>query len=375
MNNFCLANIHISGFKNTLIYDGEFPLTVSGFKSWVLRKQFPQFQNSLVDEFYVLSQTCIKHDDDFISGGQTYHLLPRLIGGKGGFGSMLRAIGAQIEKTTNREACRDLSGRRMRDINNEKQLKDWMAKQKDREKERARRREEKAARRRAEPLHKFEDKLYDQQKEKVSQDLDAALQQGLKRAQAASTASSNGTVTSAKKRKVDASLQKQWDWIGVMEDDSTNSEMSDDDVTGGARACPGFPTSQTTESGASTSAAPDQELQTANSDSQSSLESLPSATTTSSQSVASSEPISGHTIEENVQDLTAVFEKANCAEDLECLGLEKLKSALMDRGLKCGGTLTERAQRLFAVRGLSSDQIDPAFFAKPTKGKGAKKNK
>lgn len=37
-----------------------------------------------------------------------------------GFGSMLRAIGAQIEKTTSREACRDLSGRRMRDINNEK---------------------------------------------------------------------------------------------------------------------------------------------------------------------------------------------------------------------------------------------------------------
>lgn len=37
-----------------------------------------------------------------------------------GFGSMLRAIGAQIEKTTSREACRDLSGRRMRDVNNEK---------------------------------------------------------------------------------------------------------------------------------------------------------------------------------------------------------------------------------------------------------------
>lgn len=86
-----------------------------------------------------------------------------------------------------------------------------------------------------------------------------------------------------------------------MEDDSTNSEMSDDDdVTGGACACPGFPTLQTTESGASTSAAPDQGLQTANSDSQSSLESLPSATTTT-QSVASSEPLPGHTIKENVQ--------------------------------------------------------------------------
>lgn len=37
---------------------------------------------------------------------------------------MLRAIGAQIEKTTNHEACRDLSGRRMRDVNNEKELVD-----------------------------------------------------------------------------------------------------------------------------------------------------------------------------------------------------------------------------------------------------------
>lgn len=35
---------------------------------------------------------------------------------------MLRALGAQIEKTTNREACRDLSGRRMRDVNNEKKF-------------------------------------------------------------------------------------------------------------------------------------------------------------------------------------------------------------------------------------------------------------
>lgn len=35
---------------------------------------------------------------------------------------MLRALGAQIERTTNKEACRDLSGRRMRDVNAQKQL-------------------------------------------------------------------------------------------------------------------------------------------------------------------------------------------------------------------------------------------------------------
>ena len=54
--------------------------------------------------------------------GIACHGYVRVLGGKGGFGSMLRAIGAQIEKTTSREACRDLSGRRIRDINNEKKL-------------------------------------------------------------------------------------------------------------------------------------------------------------------------------------------------------------------------------------------------------------
>ena len=47
---------------------------------------------------------------------------------------MLRAIGARIEKTTNREACRDLSGRRMRDVNYEKEMGEWL-KQKEKEAE------------------------------------------------------------------------------------------------------------------------------------------------------------------------------------------------------------------------------------------------
>lgn len=59
----------------------------------------------------------------------------------------------------------------------------------------------------------------------------------------------------------------------------------------------------------------------------------------------------------------------NSAAELESLGLDKLKMELMSLGLKCGGTLKERAARLFSVRGLSRDQIDPALFAKPSKGK------
>ncbi|KAI7908317.1 Sde2 N-terminal domain-containing protein [Cokeromyces recurvatus] len=46
----------------------------------------------------------------------------RLLGGKGGFGSMLRAQGGRMnaQKTTNFEACRDLQGRRIRAVNEAK---------------------------------------------------------------------------------------------------------------------------------------------------------------------------------------------------------------------------------------------------------------
>lgn len=38
-------------------------------------------------------------------------------------------------------------------------------------------------------------------------------------------------------------------------------------------------------------------------------------------------------------------------EELASLGLDRLKSALMALNLKCGGTLEERAQRLFSTKG------------------------
>jgi len=53
----------------------------------------------------------------------------KLLGGKGGFGSLLRAGpqgGIRIKKTTNFDACRDLTtGKRLRHVNNEKLLKEW----------------------------------------------------------------------------------------------------------------------------------------------------------------------------------------------------------------------------------------------------------
>ncbi|PFX19909.1 Splicing factor 3A subunit 3 [Stylophora pistillata] len=57
-------------------------------------------------------------------------------------------------------------------------------------------------------------------------------------------------------------------------------------------------------------------------------------------------------------------------EELASLGLDRLKQALQALGLKCGGTLEDRAQRLFSTKGVPLDQLDPSFFAKSRAGKG-----
>ncbi|KAG6832832.1 hypothetical protein H0H92_009451 [Tricholoma furcatifolium] len=55
-------------------------------------------------------------------------LTPRLIGGKGGFGSQLRAAGGRMssQKTSNNDSCRDLSGRRLSTIKEAKKLAEYL---------------------------------------------------------------------------------------------------------------------------------------------------------------------------------------------------------------------------------------------------------
>lgn len=47
----------------------------------------------------------------------------------------------------------------------------------------------------------------------------------------------------------------------------------------------------------------------------------------------------------------------NSASELEALGLDRLKEGLEALGLKCGGTLQDRAQRLWSVRGKKPEEI------------------
>ncbi|KAI2650299.1 Replication stress response regulator SDE2 [Labeo rohita] len=414
-------------------------------------------------DFYVKSNGRKSHSNDLLQSGVVYRVEPRLCGGKGGFGSMLRALGAQIEKTTNREACRDLSGRRLRDVNHEKQMAEWLKKQADREAEKEQRRLERIQRKLAEPKHYFTDPNYEQQCHDLSERLEDSVLKGMQ-------ASSSGLVKveerPSRKRPTPTDSQKKakkkcfWNGLGELEDMGSSGEESNDSdseaspSTSGASCSsdvpkPAVPSSATrgsdrtdprdqpcsSSSSSSQSPAPTSpthmnvEVQkevekecTAETSQNSSIEEdessqspAPSSPTQvevqkedeSSQSPAPSSPTQVEVQKEPKKDCTAeTSQNASSEEDkaqvepteapsapaessqaqekvegpldllsvsgpeqLEALGLERLKKELMERGMKCGGTLQERAARLFSVKGLSLDQIDPALLAKPAKGK------
>lgn len=101
---------------------------------------------------------------------------------------MLRAIGAQIEKTTNREACRDLSGRRLRDINEEKKLKNWIEKKKNEEKEDPDEKfQKKIGKLLSVPKKEFKDSHYEDARANLLENVSDSVEQGFKKAKETET--------------------------------------------------------------------------------------------------------------------------------------------------------------------------------------------
>ena len=50
-------------------------------------------------------------------------------------------------------------------------------------------------------------------------------------------------------------------------------------------------------------------------------------------------------------------------EELQLLGLDRLKAAALFLGVKCGGTLQQRAERLFSLKGVPRESIDPKLLS------------
>ncbi|KAM7008672.1 splicing regulator SDE2 [Tautogolabrus adspersus] len=329
------------------------------------------------EDFYVVRNGRLSDLEDPLQHGAVYHLEPRLRGGKGGFGSMLRALGAQIEKTTNREACRDLSGRRLRDVNHEKEMAEWLKKQAEREAEKEQRRLERLQRKLAEPKHMFTDPEYQRQCHDLSERLEDSVIKGLQ-------VSSSGQV-----RADDVSAVKK----RASSDQSEQPQKKKKKAKEAAAACfwsgPQRPPKNPTD--------PQRPPQTRPEDPQRPPQTKPAdpQRIRDPQRLPESRPLTLQRIRNlqtsvNPQRSRAVhlssspqqqptvsqaavsrvdLSSVTSVSELEALGLDVLKGELMSRGLKCGGTLTERAARLFSVRGLTPDQIDPVLIAKSSKAK------
>jgi 16S rRNA G966 N2-methylase RsmD len=124
-----------------------------------------------------------------LNDGDCVLISPVVLGGKGGFGSLLRSFGKQITLSTNKDACRDLTGRRMKHVNNEKRLKEFMTKQAEMAREKEAKKKEKVERRRRKlehlesggpSNHVFLDPSYDKERSKINQELEDALGRALK---------------------------------------------------------------------------------------------------------------------------------------------------------------------------------------------------
>ncbi|XP_039865947.1 replication stress response regulator SDE2 isoform X2 [Simochromis diagramma] len=381
----------------------------------------------LPEDFYVTRDGRRAHLDDPLEHGAVYHLELRLLGGKGGFGSMLRALGAQIEKTTNREACRDLSGRRLRDVNHEKEMADWLKKQAEREAEKEQRRLERLQRKLNEPKHQFTDAEYQQQCHDLSERLEDSVLRGL---QASSSSQVKvDDMCGAKRLNCDQSEQPAKKktktaggggcfWTGLEEMDELMSSDDDEAPSTSSGETAAAVVTMTTrreaaesEEGSSGSTRTTQiPRETSRDQTETPSEDRDPEETSRDQTGTPSvdrdpeetsrdqtgTPSEDRDPEETSRDQTETPSEdqnhpgpskpsqssgpsqqldllsASSVEQLESLGLDVLKKELMSRGLKCGGTLSERAARLFAIRGQSADEIDPLLLAKPTKPKKKK---
>ncbi|KAG0337660.1 hypothetical protein BG000_005144 [Podila horticola] len=130
-----------------------------------------------------------------------FGLTLRMAGGKGGFGSMLRAQGGRMSSQkgpSNTDACRDLSGRRIKTVKDAKNMAEYLRQEPEREKAKKeslkRKIEEKhELANRPTRKHRFEDtKFFDETEEQV-EDVKNAVAAAIKESLKASTSSSNAS--------------------------------------------------------------------------------------------------------------------------------------------------------------------------------------
>ncbi|KAE8664913.1 Autophagy 6 isoform 1 [Hibiscus syriacus] len=375
------------------------------------------------------------NDESVISqSNATLNFSLRLLGGKGGFGSLLRgaATKAGQKKTNNFEACRDMSGRRLRHVNAEKRLEEWKAEEEQRKLEKM-----------AEDFIKKKAKTGKKGVGDVAAEKYVAKYREESARCVAVVEESVRAACQNRKRKAvpgGADPKKLKIWMGkskVVESDSDYDDSSEDEeeneksvvlnngnhsdyskategssgsvsggnhdieISGGASSETGSEEGkevvvhQSSEScGEDANAMVEADVIAGNEQGQAEMLehygiktedpveivsqhfNVPVAETEDGNKLnnevnCSSNPESGVCEETVVSNANIAepekplnFDDFNSSEEMEILGLERLKSELQARGLKCGGTLQERAARLFLLKSTPFNKLPKKLLAK-----------
>ncbi|KAI3425029.1 hypothetical protein D9Q98_008407 [Chlorella vulgaris] len=322
----------------------------------------------------------------------TLQLLLRLRGGKGGFGSLLRGAGKQ-KLTDNFDACRDLHGRRIRHKTAEKKMAEWASEARERELEKVavKHLKEVAKQQKKEQQEQVDvHEVRQEHQQNLSGVLSAvqdALASGAATAAAAAPAGAKRTsalpslaAAGGKRRRIDPLMAVEG--LSSEEDDSEEGEEGSEDegVAAKAAAAPVQRQQQQQQPAVPVKAAVEAVPEPAAGSDRSSSDELPAATVDGSSadaSPAADEPAAAAAATEAaaaaqvvvtaaaVQHAPVDLSQYSSAAELEALGLDHLKAELQRLGLKAGGTLQQRAERLFLLKRISVDKLDRKHLAKP----------
>lgn len=310
----------------------------------------------------------------------TCHLLLRVSGGKGGFGSLLRAAGQSGSATTNQDAMRDLSGRRMRHVEAEKKMKAHAREAPQRALELAAMKHIKG--KGSDTKRKFRE-IEEREKERYTNESMATVK-GVTSAIAIGVAAERKEAQKMKKESLETKRGEDertqrlnsgymgFGGLGGVSDDSDDDSDSDEDEKSKALAAKkakgkggkggkgnGAGTGKGKGSDAPSTPPVDvaevNEIVTEEHDT-----ALPS---TASEPVPSTVCVSTKDKELSSIDLIDLS-AYDCASDLEILGLAVLKDNLSAKGLKCGGTLSQRAERLWVLKDCELGDVQEKHKAK-----------
>ncbi|KAL5715190.1 hypothetical protein ACHQM5_017049 [Ranunculus cassubicifolius] len=281
------------------------------------------------------SQTLIPHPNE--STFLTVNLLVPLLGGKGGFGTQIRNSAASKRKTTNFDLCRDLSGRRIGDVNIEKRLKEWAEDAGGRMLEKiaedfcknqmkdARKSRESEAQKYVEEYREASNKCVGIIEASVRDSI-AMHGLGLKRLKV----SQNDELAKADRNPTLDVEPEVVNCHNVGEADCYSST-----VTANANEASNTDVFVITEKNTIVDVEP---------------EAVNCHNSTITASAGLNKPLD--------------FSDYSSAKEMEVIGMERLKTELQARGLKCGGTLEERAARLFLLKTSTIDMLPKKFLAK-----------